>query len=135
MQPIRQGDVILRPITEIQGKKLYHLILAQGEVTGHAHRISQGQAELYEKDGILYLKVLSPTALLTHEEHHQVSIPHGNWLVRIQREYDSLERAKTNIFQPQKKTPSSQPPLKSMTLEKLSKFQEQVRENWRYLKD
>jgi hypothetical protein len=108
MQPIRQGDVILLPIADIQGKKLLHLILAQGEFTGHAHRISQGEAELYERDGILYLKVLSPTALLTHEEHNQVRIPQGNWLVRIQREYDSLERPKTNISQPQKKMSSSE---------------------------
>jgi hypothetical protein len=86
---LRQGDVLLIPTTaEINGQKLTHLTLAEGEVTGHRHRISDGEAELFERDGILYLKVLSPTAKLTHEEHHQIDIPQGNWQIRIQREYE-----------------------------------------------
>ncbi|NES87286.1 MAG: hypothetical protein F6K10_41540, partial [Moorea sp. SIO2B7] len=60
------------------------------EVTGHSHRISNGQAELYEKDGTLYLRVLSDTATLIHEEHKQIEIPQGNWMVRIQREYEPM---------------------------------------------
>lgn len=47
-------------------QKLSHLTLAESEVTGHKHLISEGQAELSEKDGILYLRVLSEMALLTH---------------------------------------------------------------------
>jgi hypothetical protein len=88
MQPIRQGDVILVPVLEIEGQKLSHLTLAEGEVTGHKHRISDGQAELFEKDGTLYLRVFSDVATLTHEEHHAIQIPQGSWLVRIQREYE-----------------------------------------------
>jgi hypothetical protein len=88
MQPIRQGDVILLPAPQIEGEKLSHLTLAEGEVTGHKHRISDGKAELYEKDGILYLRVFSDTATLTHEEHNAISVPQGNWVVRIQREYE-----------------------------------------------
>ena len=87
MQPLRQGDVILLPVQQIEGKKLAHLTLAEGEVTGHTHRISQGQAKLYEQNGILILRVISETALLTHEEHKAISIPQGNWRVQIQREY------------------------------------------------
>lgn len=90
MQPIRQGDVILISVkkTQDEGRKLPHLTLAEGEVTGHSHRISEGQAELYEKDGTLYLRVLSETAILTHEEHKAIQIPQGSWMVRIQREYE-----------------------------------------------
>lgn len=89
MLPIRQGDVILKAFDhQITGRRLPHLTLAEGEVTGHSHRISNGEAELYEKNGTLYLKVLSPTATLIHEEHQAISIPQGNWLVRIQREYE-----------------------------------------------
>ena len=89
MQPLRQGDVILIPQAEaVSGDKLPHLTLAEGEVTGHRHRISEGEAELFERNGTLYLKVLSPTALLTHEEHNPIAIPQGNWQVRIQREYE-----------------------------------------------
>lgn len=88
MKPIRQGDVLLTPAHKIEGKKLTHLTLAEGEVTGHRHRIAEGEAELYEKDGTLYLKVLSQKALLAHEEHAAIAIPQGNWMVRIQREYE-----------------------------------------------
>ena len=88
MQPLRQGDVILLPIQETQGEKLPHLTLAEGEVTGHRHRISEGTAELYEEKGVLMLRVISQTALLTHEEHKAISIPQGSWMVRIQREYE-----------------------------------------------
>ncbi|MEC4891679.1 MAG: hypothetical protein SAL07_00515 [Oscillatoria sp. PMC 1051.18] len=88
MLPMRQGDVILLPTKQVTGKKVPHLILAEGEVTGHTHRISDGQAELYEKDGTLYLRVLSETATLTHEEHKQIKVPQGDWMVRIQREYE-----------------------------------------------
>lgn len=96
IQPIRQGDVILisvkQPVsaTEPQelGKKLPHLRLAEGEVTGHSHRISGGEAQLYEREGTLYLRVLSETATLTHEEHQAIQIPQGNWMVKIQREYE-----------------------------------------------
>lgn len=91
MKPLRQGDVILIPDTAptpALGQKQSHLVLAEGEVTGHAHRISAGEAELYEREGILYLRVLSETALLTHEEHHAITVPQGDWVVRIQREYE-----------------------------------------------
>lgn len=95
MQPIRQGDVILIPIQQTpgtaQGQKLPHLTLAEGEVTGHRHRISNGQAELCEQDGSLYLTVTSDSATLTHEEHKQIQIPQGSWIVRIQRQYEPGE--------------------------------------------
>jgi hypothetical protein len=88
MQPFRQGDVILLPVEQTEGQKLSHLTLAEGEVTGHKHRISEGEAQLYDQKGTLYLRVLSEKALLTHEEHNAIAIPQGNWMVRIQREYE-----------------------------------------------
>jgi hypothetical protein len=88
MQPIRQGDVILLPVEQTEGQKLSHLTLAEGEVTGHKHRIREGTAELYEKIGTLYLKVISETATLSHEDHQALAIPQGSWMVRIQREYE-----------------------------------------------
>lgn len=92
-KPIRQGDVILLPVIPIKGENqnLTHLTLAEGEVTGHKHRISSGQAELQEQNGILYLQVLSDKALLVHEEHKSVEVSQGTWMVRIQREYEPGE--------------------------------------------
>jgi hypothetical protein len=47
----RQGDVVIVCNSEIpkDSEKLSHLELARGELTGHAHRITSGDAELYEK--------------------------------------------------------------------------------------
>ncbi|MEB3831415.1 hypothetical protein [Phormidium sp. CCY1219] len=87
MQFMRQGDVLLQSVKTSRGKKLRHLTLAEGEVTGHSHRISNGEAELYEENGTLYLRVLSDRATLIHEEHKAIDIPQGHWMVRIQREY------------------------------------------------
>lgn len=88
MQPIRQGDVILLPVQQVEGQKIPHLTLAEGEVTGHKHQITEGKAELSEKDGTLYLRVISESELLAHEEHKGISIPQGDWMVKIQREYE-----------------------------------------------
>jgi len=58
----QQGDVLLHKVTEVKGKKLNHLTLAKGEKTGHHHTITEGEAELYEHEGTLFLKVNSNTA-------------------------------------------------------------------------
>ena len=86
----RQGDVLIFIDQKIPRgtKKLAHLTLAEGEVTGHAHRITEGEATLYERKGTLYLKVISDVAALTHEEHHRIDLPRGDYEIRIQREYE-----------------------------------------------
>lgn len=90
MQPIRQGDVLLIPcqVPIELNQRLPHLILAEGEVTGHKHQITRGDAKLYQKDGTLYLRVLSERATLSHEQHRPLEIAQGDWTVRIQREYE-----------------------------------------------
>jgi hypothetical protein len=143
MRPIRQGDVILLPIKNIAGKKLSHLILAEGEVTGHSHRISQGKAELYEHEGILYLRVLTWTATLEHEEHHALDIPQGNWMVRIQREYApqkqkssvSIQKSnpefRNNLISPTQKAQNLSPhPQATPKLRRVAS-----KKNWRYVVD
>lgn len=85
----RHGDVLLKSIDSIPVgvNKLKHLTLAEGEVTGHSHQITEGEAELYEKDGILFLSVKSETASLTHEEHKKIVLPKGDFEITIQKEY------------------------------------------------
>ncbi len=84
----RHGDVLISKVSEVKGKKLAHLVLAEGEVTGHAHRITAGEAELYESNGVLFLKVVSEHAKLTHEEHKPIDLPKGDYEITIQREYE-----------------------------------------------
>jgi len=92
----RQGDVVLKraPSALDMGdeKLLPHLTLAEGEVTGHRHRITQGQAQLYQLAvGVMYLRVLSEFARLYHEEHEEIDLPKGDYEVLIEREYDWVE--------------------------------------------
>ena len=84
----QQGDVILAKVAEIKGKKLSHLILATGEITGHCHEITKGNAGLYEHEGTLFLKVLSNTAELTHQEHKTIVLPQGDYEVKRVQEKD-----------------------------------------------
>ena len=69
-------------------KKLDHLILAHGEVTGHVHEITRGDALLLESGESIYLDVQSASATLTHQEHEQIVLPNGQYKVLIQREYE-----------------------------------------------
>jgi hypothetical protein len=89
-QPIRQGDVILVPMEQpiVGGDRLDHLTLAEGEISGHRHRISEGEATLFADGDLLYLQVESDRATLSHEEHRRIDIPRGTWVVRIQRQYE-----------------------------------------------
>ena len=94
----QQGDVIVEPITlKIKGKKLNHLTLARGEVTGHHHTITKGDAKLYEHEGTLFLKVNSDEAELTHQEHDVVVLPKGDYKIRQVQEYDHFLEESKNI--------------------------------------
>ncbi len=91
---LQQGDVLLERIKELpEGvKKKKGFVLAEGEVTGHAHKIDLTKIKsdlvsLYEKDGILYVKANADVPLI-HEEHGTVEIKKGIYKVRKVQEYD-----------------------------------------------
>jgi len=93
-----QGDVNIRKAKIPQGvirkeKTKRGYILAEGEFTGHAHVITD-ECEVYEKNGLLYIKNDSPVEI-KHEEHKTVTLPIGKWEVGIAEEYDHFaEEAK-----------------------------------------
>lgn len=97
-QIYRQGDVLLRQIAKIptdvtvaekkdQGGRS-RIVLAYGEVTGHAHAITDlDKVDVFVKgDGTMYLAV-KDSAELKHEEHGTIVLPAGNYERVIQREY------------------------------------------------
>ncbi len=89
----QQGDVIIEKISQIPStaKKINHLILADGEVTGHKHEIicDNGIAELFQEEkGNLYLSVKKGTVTLTHQEHLPQIIKVGNYKIGRVLEYD-----------------------------------------------
>jgi hypothetical protein len=90
----RHGDVLVVQVAAIPhgAVKRPHLVLAEGEMTGHAHRVAEaGSAELYQAGAEIYLRVLAPTATLIHQEHGPISLPCGDYRVWRQREYSPRE--------------------------------------------
>lgn len=101
----RQGDVLIEridklPETAKRQRVKGPIILAHGEVTGHAHAIKRGTVTLYkdpaqeEKDGVDavgYLEIAEAMALLEHEEHAPIPLPPGVYRFRRQREYSPQE--------------------------------------------
>jgi hypothetical protein len=87
------GDVLVSETAEVPpgAEKQTHLVLAEGEMTGHSHRIAEpGAAELYRHGATLYLRVTA-AATLIHQEHGPVSLPAGVYRVWRQREYSPRE--------------------------------------------
>ena len=99
MKPFRQGDVLIIPVRSTPklgakiGRDRGRIVLAYGEVTGHAHAIKDRDADLFEIEGLddRFLRVLHEGGVnLDHEEHATITLParkRGGYIVRTQREY------------------------------------------------
>lgn len=98
MKQYRHGDLLIMPIDKLprgtkKTKKSKERILAYGEVTGHAHRLSAGSVT--ERNGVTYFTA-EVTTTLTHEEHGPITFEPGAYKVVHQREY-SPERGAVNV--------------------------------------
>lgn len=86
----RQGDIFMAAVSEIpeQAEKMNHGVLAEGEITGHAHRIADArQAGLYQHNNHLYLRVVADQAAIVHDEHGEIILSRGCYRVWRQREF------------------------------------------------
>jgi len=96
---VQQGDVIIE-VSEMPKdcKKLNHLVLADGEVTGHKHQIiPQGNLiELYEKNGEMFVKAKN-NFKVKHEEHDTIELPEGIYKIRKVQEFDHFENEARNV--------------------------------------
>lgn len=92
MKLYRQGDVLLKPITEIpKNAKKKDLILAHGEVTGHCHQfVDASIVSVFLYNETQYVEVFHPAELI-HDEHGKQLIHVGNYEVVRQREVDLSE--------------------------------------------
>jgi hypothetical protein len=92
----RQGDVLIVPIAKLPAglkpveREHGRLVLAYGEVTGHAHAIWDKRAALFRdsKLAAIFMHVSGdgPVAL-DHQEHDTIHIPPGDYQIIRQREY------------------------------------------------
>jgi hypothetical protein len=89
---VRQGDVLLVPVDEVPdsarplARSGGRVVLAEGEVTGHAHAIRSSAATLLGAGDERYLRVAAPVTL-DHEEHAPIDVAPATYRVVIQREY------------------------------------------------
>lgn len=102
LKMIVQGDVFLVPCDKIPAgakkvkKSARGYVLAEGEATGHAHCITGSGIEMYESEGILYLKT-NKQVQVKHEEHKPVTVAPGIWEVGRVKEYDAFEEEARNV--------------------------------------
>jgi hypothetical protein len=90
----RHGDLLVSSVDELPPdvKALHHLVLAEGELTGHSHRVAERDAAvLYQSASGLFLHVTDDVATLIHQEHGPIQLSTGYYHVWRQREYSPRE--------------------------------------------
>lgn len=95
----RQGDILFKKVSTTSSENFTNfgytkeasgpLVVAQGEATGHHHRVLSLQAEVWRMGGggNRYLN-LKEGAAVTHEEHKALDLPAGIYHIIQQREAD-----------------------------------------------
>ena len=92
-------------IVNYDGQTHTKAVLAFGEVTGHTHRVEM--SEMLEDAGVVLhmdynrkagidvpnaFQVLNDSVELQHEEHDTITLPPGNYVVKIVREFNHITR-------------------------------------------
>jgi hypothetical protein len=102
----RQGDLWFESVEQPAGKCKNHnsAVLAYGEVTGHAHKITSPPLSdldmVSDEKGDIFVKSESAPIEASHEEHGTVTLPPGEWFkITRQREYDPLAAEKERQVQ------------------------------------
>lgn len=89
----RHGDVLLSRLDEAATDEPAtddrEIVVAEGEVTGHAHRVRGKGAVLRDlssaqREGVLRLN-LPQGGTITHEEHGPITLPPGVYEIRHQQ--------------------------------------------------
>jgi hypothetical protein len=91
----RQGDVLLCAVDQIPPnvkpvpRACDRVVVAEGELTGHAHAFAADRVGLFRAMGSQrsFLTVGTGGASLCHEEHGSILVPEGHYELRRQREY------------------------------------------------
>lgn len=97
MKQYRQGDVFLEEVLELPREVELipgPIVLAHGEVTGHAHTVANRCAKFFRApNGKRFLEVMKKTRVL-HQEHDSITLDVGIYEISQQREY-SPEKIRT----------------------------------------
>lgn len=94
----RQGEVLifgLKPSkkkpTELGFTLKEDGVIAEGEISGHLHAVTNGK--LYEQGDKMILEA-EKGCILTHPEHKSVPIPEGKYEIQIQVEFNEEKHTK-----------------------------------------
>lgn len=96
MKIYRHGDILLSPVDAIPEDAIPRgdLVIARGEITGHAHRVvTDDHAELFAHGTDMFLRILGSPASLVHEEHATINLQPGVYRIWRQREYNPISYA------------------------------------------
>jgi hypothetical protein len=102
-----QGDILIERVADapVSGRVIQSVnegsaIVAEGEATGHHHRIF-GSVALYRDDAlareipsglyVAHLQVKGAEARLEHEEHGPIALERGTYRVRRQRQLEPTD--------------------------------------------
>jgi hypothetical protein len=98
----RHGDVLFEKVEKIPDVYINEKtpdeksgIVQRGESTGHAHVIANmdtAGVELFSNWRERFLRA-EKEFIITHQEHKPLSLPAGNYRIRIAREFDYLRHA------------------------------------------
>ncbi len=93
----RQGDIYFVKLDEEIDDKATPVkngVIAKGETTGHAHRVSPSSmaqgALLMLLGRSMFLRSPEAGTTIVHDEHGPIALPAGNYAVVHQREFDGL---------------------------------------------
>jgi len=96
-EQVRQGDVFFYPIEKLPEGAVFEKgrrIVAEGEATGHHHKLvevdTESRAEIYSLGEQLFAKVQGDV-IVSHQEHPALAVDEGLYQIRIEREYTPEE--------------------------------------------
>ena len=87
----RQGDIYIESVRCLPegATKQLTTVLADGELTGHTHRILDFRtASVFHLGVEMFVDVTTDRAEIVHEEHATIALNRGVYRVWQQREYD-----------------------------------------------
>lgn len=92
----QHGDVLIKssviPQEAKREKIADKVILAEGEITGHAHVLTdvKDKVETFKHGNALYMRVKQPV-IVKHEEHKSLTIQPGDYMIDRVKEFDPFE--------------------------------------------
>lgn len=103
MKTIRHGDIPLHKIDKlpeglIEVKHKGEYVLAEGETTGHMHRLRSNDMKVYtDSFGERYL-VMGEIGEVSHEEHKTLKVGKGIYRVGKEREVDWFSQSVRKVI-------------------------------------